>query len=74
MDVCADFTFSPAAILDLGGFEGAFWNGIGLAVTPHAMFGVAEWARRDRTTGACSLHGSFVCRRARMGGVHDAYR
>lgn len=59
MDVCADFAFSPAAILDLGGFEGAFWNGIGLAVTPHAMFGIAEWARRDRTTGACSLHGSF---------------
>ena len=70
--VCADFTFSPAAILDLGASKALLeWHRPCCA--SRAIPAAAEWARRDRTTVAWSLHGSLLPQ-GQGRGVHDAYR
>jgi len=59
LDVCADFAISPAAILDLGASKALLeWHRPCCA--PYAISAAAEWARRDRTTVAWSLHGTLL--------------
>lgn len=58
LDVCADFAFSPAAVLDLGASMALLeWHRPRRA--SRAILAAAERARRGRTTVAWPLHGSL---------------
>lgn len=58
LDVCAEFAFSPAAVLDLGASMALLeWHRPCCA--SRAILAAAEWARRGRTTVAWPLHGNL---------------
>lgn len=58
LDVCADFAFSPAAVLELGASMALLeWHRPRCA--SRAILAAAEWARRGRATVAWPLHGNL---------------